>query len=244
MAAHNGVRFIREQIASILPQLRDGDEFLIVDDASTDGTVAVIEAFRDPRIRILRHKENRGVVSTFGHALGQARGEIIFLSDQDDLWRADKVAKFLELFASHPDVTVAMSDLVIIDADGKITSGPRFGGRTFHPGAMRNILRNRYQGSAMAVRRSILDAVLPFPPGIPMHDMWIGIVNQFVGKAAFLPEPLLLYRRHGSNDSPSTHASWSKMLRWRWAILKNLILWRLRGPRNARATAAESSTRN
>lgn len=244
MAAHNGARFIREQIASILPQLRDGDEFLIVDDASTDDTIAIIDAFRDPRIRIVRQTQNRGVVRTFGHALEESSGDIIFLADQDDIWHGDKVAKFLELFAMHPDVTVAMSDLVVIDADGKITSGPRVGERTFHPGVMRNLLRNRYQGSAMALRRSVLDAVLPFPPGIPMHDMWIGIVNQFVGKTAFLPEPLLLYRRHGSNDSPATHASWSKMTRWRWALIRNLVLWRLRMRREARDMPAESTTRD
>ncbi|MGC2638824.1 MAG: glycosyltransferase [Acidobacteriaceae bacterium] len=229
MAVRNGANFIREQIGSILPQLRDGDEFLIVDDASSDDTVAIVEAFRDPRIRILRQTENRGVVQSFGHALDQATGDMIFLADHDDLWRSDKVTKFLDLFAARPDVTVAMSDLVIIDATGKIISGARFGSRTFHPGALRNIIRNRYQGSAMAFRRSILGAILPFPAGIPIHDMWIGIVNQFVGKAAFIPEPLLLYRRHGSNDSPATHASWSKMIRWRWALVKNLILWWLRG---------------
>jgi hypothetical protein len=96
----------------------------------------------------------------------------------------------------------------------------------------------------MAFRRSILPAVLPFPPDIPIHDMWIGIVNRFVGKAAFLPEPLLLYRRHGTNDSPSTHASWGKMIRWRWTVLRNLILWRLRRRRVARATVPEPRARD
>lgn len=244
MAVRNGANFIREQIGSILPQLRDGDEIVVVDDASTDDSLAILEAFQDPRIRITRQPQNRGVVRTFGHALQHAGGDIIFLADQDDLWRNDKVEKILKLFADHPDVTLAMSDLVVIDADGKIASLPRFGSRRFHPGVLRNILKNHYQGSAMAFRRAVLDAVLPFPPGIPMHDMWIGIVNQFVGKAAFLPEPLLLYRRHGTNESPSTHASWTRMMRWRWALVRNLALWRLRRRRGAHVTHAESSIRD
>lgn len=224
MAVYNGANFIQAQIASILPQVGDRDEIIIVDDGSRDNTIAVIEEFCDKRIRIVRQEQNRGVVQTFGRALEEARGEIIFLSDQDDIWRSDKVRKFLELLASQPGVTVAMSDAVIIDATGNAISGPKFGSKRFHRGVLPNLVRNRYQGSAMAFRRSILEYCLPFPPGIPMHDAWIGLVNQLVGKAGFVNEPLLYYRRHGSNDSPDMHAPVMKMIRWRWALIKNLAL--------------------
>jgi glycosyltransferase involved in cell wall biosynthesis len=229
MAVRNGANFIREQIASILPQLSEHDELVIVDDASQDDTLAMIEGFRDTRIRVVRQERNLGVVRSFGRALEEARGEIIFLADHDDIWRADKVEKFLRLFREHPDVTVAMSDLVIIDGAGQVVAGPRFGTRPFHSGILHNLVRNQYQGSAMAFRRSVLERCLPFPEEIPIHDQWIGLVNQFRGKAGFIPEPLLLYRRHGGNDSPSTHAAWGTMLRWRWAVLKNLVLRYLRG---------------
>jgi len=222
MAVYNGASFVEEQISSILSQLGDKDELVIVDDASKDDTLEMVEAFRDERIRIIRNEENRGVVQSFGRGLEEARGEIIFLADQDDIWRADKVEKFLEVFHARPEITVVMSDLVIIDAAGKIVSGPKFGRKRFHQGAFRNLVRNRYQGSAMAFRRSILAYCLPFPADIPIHDAWIGLVNQFVGKAAFIGEPLLLYRRHGSNDSPTTHAPLMQMIRWRWALVKNL----------------------
>jgi hypothetical protein len=154
--------------------------------------------------------------------LEAAGGEIIFLTDHDDKWRADKVQKFLEVFEAHPDITVVMSDLMIIDAAGKIISEPKFGPRKFHQGAFRNLVRNQYQGSAMAFRRSILKYCLPLPADIPIHDVWIGLVNQFVGKAAFIREPLLFYRRHGNNDSPDKHAPLMQMIRWRWALIKNL----------------------
>ena len=122
MAVRNGANFIEEQIASILPQLGDKDEFVIIDDASNDNTIAIIESFRDVRIRIVRNEHNRGVVQSFGRALEEAKGEIIFLTDHDDIWRADKVEKFLDVFNAHPDITVVMSDLVIIDAAGRIVS--------------------------------------------------------------------------------------------------------------------------
>lgn len=222
MAAHNGARFIEEQIASILPQLRKDDEIIVVDDASQDNTVAIVECFRDPRIRLIRQERNRGVVQSFGRALEEVRGEVIFLADQDDVWRADKVEKFLEVFRTHPELTVVMSDRVIIDAAGKVTSGPKFATRKFHGGLLHTLVRNSYQGSAMALRRSILGYCLPFPTEIPIHDVWIGLVNRFVGKAGFIPEPLLFYRRHGANESPETHASLMQMVRWRWALAKNL----------------------
>lgn len=222
MAVHNGANFIAEQIASILPQLAQQDEFVIVDDASKDNTIAIVEGFHDERIRIVRNEQNRGVVRSFGRALEAAEGEIIFLTDHDDVWRADKVEKFLKAFESHPDVTVVMSDIVIIDAAGRIVSTQKFGSKKFHEGVLLNLVSNRYQGSAMAFRRSILEYCLPFPSDIPIHDVWIGLVNQFVGKAAFIGEPLLLYRRHGNNDSPETHAPLMRMIRWRWALVKNL----------------------
>ncbi|HEX4007830.1 MAG TPA: glycosyltransferase family 2 protein [Acidobacteriaceae bacterium] len=224
MAAWNSARFIREQIASILPQLGEHDELVIVDDASQDDTCAIIESFCDARLRVVRQERNLGVVRSFAHALEEARGDIVFLADHDDIWRADKVEKFLQLFREHPEVTVAMSDLVVIDASGTVVSEPRFGDKKFHAGLLRNLVRNRYQGSAMAFRRSVLQRCLPFPADIPMHDQWIGLVNQFRGRTGFIPEPLLFYRRHGANESPSTHAAWGKMLRWRWAMLKNLVL--------------------
>lgn len=224
MAVRNGSNFIREQIASILPQLGSEDELVIVDDASLDDTVAIIEGFCDCRIRVIRQANNRGVIQSFGHALQEAKGEIIFLSDHDDLWRADKVEKFMDMFRKCPEVTVILSDLVIIDASGKIASEPRFKNKRFHPGALHNIVRNRYHGSAMAFRRAVLEFCLPFPRDIPMHDMWIGIANQFFGKAGFIGEPLLMWRRHGSNDSPIVHAPLLQMIRWRWALTKNLVL--------------------
>lgn len=228
MAVHNGAQFLAEQIASILPQLSTDDELVIVDDASVDNSIAIVESFHDERIRILRQPENRGVVRTFAHALAVARGEIVFLADQDDVWDLGKVQKFIETFAGNPDVTLVISDLVLIDGAGNRISGPKFSQRKFHPGALRNVIRNRYQGSAMAMRRSILDYCLPIPDDVPMHDMWIGVVNQFVGRAAFIQEPLLLYRRHGSNDSPDRHAPVPRMIRWRWSLVRNLCLLYLR----------------
>ncbi len=224
MATYNGERFIHEQLASILGQLNADDEIVVVDDGSSDQTVSIIESFCDRRIRLFRHPCNCGILKTFGRALEEARGEIIFLSDQDDVWRADKVAKITEMFARRPDVSLVISDCSVIDAAGNVTIASRHKAMKFYLDAFRNIVRNRYLGCAMAFRRSTMDYCLPIPADVPQHDMWIGIVNQFVGKAGFIDEPLLAYRRHDRNGSPEKHAPLGQIIRWRWALVKNLAI--------------------
>lgn len=224
MASYNGERFVQEQLDSILGQLENDDEVVIVDDVSTDSTVAIIERFFDKRIRIFRQARNGGVLKAFGRALEEATGKIIFLADQDDVWRGDKVSKFKHMFSTRADLSLVLSDASIIDANGDLVAKTRFRSGQFHPGALQNIVRNSYLGCSMAFRRSILDYCLPFPADIPMHDMWIGILNQLVGKTGFIDEPLICYRRHDNNISPGKHAPLPQMIRWRWALVKNLIL--------------------
>jgi glycosyltransferase involved in cell wall biosynthesis len=224
MATYNGERFIHEQLSSILAQLNADDEIVVVDDASSDQTLSIVEGFCDRRIRIIRQPRNSGILKTFGRALQEARGEIVFLSDQDDVWRPDKVSKISSIFAQRPEVSLVISDCSVIDAAGNVTLESRHKATRFYLGAFRNIVSNRYLGCAMAFRRSTIEYCLPFPADIPQHDMWIGIVNQFVGRAEFINEPLFAYRRHDRNGSPGQHAPIVQMIRWRWSLVKNLSL--------------------
>lgn len=228
MATYNGEQFVREQIASILVQLSARDELVIVDDASQDRTLAIIEGFQDERIRILKQPKNLGVLSTFARALSEARGEFIFLADQDDIWHPNKVETVRQTFLADSNVSLVATDFSIIDGEGntKVESGTS--SRKFQPGVLHNVVRNRYLGCSMAFRRWILDYCLPFPADTPMHDMWIGIVNQIIGKTGYIDQPLVSYRRHGKNASPERHASLWQMIRWRWALVKNILAFYLR----------------
>ena len=97
MATYNGEKFIREQIASILPQLNLEDELIISDDNSSDDTVEIIRSFKDARIQLLHHSPC-GVAWNFENALKQAKGEYIFLADQDDVWLPGKVDAVMKEF--------------------------------------------------------------------------------------------------------------------------------------------------
>jgi len=204
MAAYNGARYIEAQIASILPQLAPNDEIVIVDDASNDDTVARINKMRDSRIRLYVHKRNEGVVATFEDALRCATGKILFLCDDDDLWAPTKVERTLREFEQHPEAQVVASRVALIDERGSPLPDSRVNRNgVFQTGFWRNIVKNHYQGSAMAIRASFLGQVLPFPCGtLFLHDVWIGTRNDARGgRTVFINEPLVFYRRHSQNAS-------------------------------------------
>ena len=98
MASFNGNKYIKKQLDSILSQLGIDDEVIIVDDASEDDTVSTIMNFNDPRIKLFENENNTGVIASFERSITLAKGEIIFLSDQDDIWLPNKIQKMMSLF--------------------------------------------------------------------------------------------------------------------------------------------------
>ena len=201
MATYNGARFIRQQLGSILPQLGRSDEVIISDDSSSDETLSIIEGFGDRRIQILRGNTFRCPTYNFEHAVSHARGEIIFLSDQDDEWVVGWVERALRELET---VDLVVCDAYMIDAQGEswsssntISDGKRV------PGVLRNLYRNRYVGCCCAFRRRVLDVALPFPRNLPWHDWWIGLIADSCFKTRFLCDKMVRYRRHGGNASPT-----------------------------------------
>jgi glycosyltransferase involved in cell wall biosynthesis len=204
MAAYNGAAYIELQLRSILQQLSASDEVVIVDDASTDATMEVIQGVQSPLIRLIHHDKNRGVVQTFEDALRSATGDILFLADGDDIWAANKVEQFLRGFRANPNAKLITSRVSFIDEHGAPTESDMYHNRKiFQWKFWPNVLCNHFQGSAMAFRASLLHAVLPFPKRVGfLHDQWIGTVNARMGTSAVcLEEPLLFYRRHPHNLS-------------------------------------------
>jgi len=237
MATYNGSRWVRLQLESILAQLGAADEVIVVDDTSRDDTLEVIAGLADGRIKVTRNERNLGVDRTFEKALALAQGDIIFLSDQDDVWRSDKVKSVLATFDADPKITLVLSDARIVDGQGDEIDSSYFAARgAFFPGVLANIVKSKFLGCAMAFRSEVRDKALPFPHPIPGHDMWIGIVNELHGKTRFIDAPLIDYRRHGKNLSPSTHQDLSKMITWRWQLIAGVFRHRFGGrPRSSQA---------
>ena len=207
MAVYNGLPYLPAQMASVLAELQAEDELIVVDDQSTDGSHAWLQGLRDPRVTLTRNEHNLGVRGSFERALGACTRPVVFLCDQDDLWLPGKRQAMLAAFESDPQCTVVVSDAQVIDAEGKV-SAPSFmatrGG--FKGGWWATLVKNRYLGCCMALRREIVELGLPIPPKSPMHDMWFGLLGAGRGRVCYLPQPYLQYRRHGKNATPSSHA--------------------------------------
>lgn len=219
MATYNGSRFIREQLESILLQLPTESEIVVADDGSTDDTLSVVSSLNDSRIRVLPAESHLGVIYNFERALHSAKGDIIFLSDQDDVWLPRKVEKVLDLLKT--------CDLVMHNAymsyDG--VRGSRLSEiRPYARGLFRNWLKNSYHGCCMAFRRSVLEKALPFPKKLPMHDQWLGLIAEKYFKVGYLPEPLVDYRQHTMNATHlgNSSAGLFKKIKWRLDLLKAL----------------------
>ena len=225
MATYNGAPYIERQLRSILSQLAQADEVILVDDHSSDATLDVVARIGDARIRIYRNDFNEGITRTFERSLRQASGDVIFLSDQDDIWYPEKVKKFIEVFDSRPDVTLVLSDAKIINDSDEIVAESYLETRGgFSAGIWHNIIKNKYLGCTMAFRRAMLDTFLPIPKDVPMHDVWIGCINSIYGKPYILKAPLMGYRRHQYNATPSRRRGMTHILAGRWKLVKNLCL--------------------
>ncbi len=232
LATRNGELFLPDLLRSALQAIANYDTELIVsDDDSTDATLDVLRSELPPDAKIF-YNHFRSPTFNFEFLIGKASGDILFLCDQDDVWMPYKIDRVVRIFQEQPDVTLVLSDAQVIDETGHLIAPSFFKPRGgFRSGILATILSNRYLGCTMAFRKKMVRFLLPFPPDVPMHDMWIGSVNSIYGKTHYINEPLLNYRRHQHNASPFEHANWLQMIKWRYALAKDLFQLVVKHPR-------------
>lgn len=222
MAAYNGGRFITAQLRSVCAQLAAEDEVVISDDGSTDDTIERIEEMSDRRIRLYRHERRTTIAANFENALRHARGDLIILCDQDDVWLEGRVAAAKRALRGR---LLMVCDCQFVRDDGAVVVESFFALYGAGPGLVKNLMKNTYMGSAMSFRRELLDIALPFPPSIPMHDQWLGLVAELSGSVRFVPEVLVRHNCHAGNASPTvTRVALPLHTRlWqRWVLLTHL----------------------
>lgn len=224
LATYNGEPYIREQVNSILEQLAPGDELVISDDASSDRTLEIVRSFNDSRIKILRNELAKGVSGNFENAMRHAKGDYIFLADQDDMWLPGKVSSCLDEL-KHCDLV--LHDASIVNKDLVPQNKTLFSELKIKEGFVHNFIKNRFTGCCMAFNRSVLSYVSPVPiKSYFLHDNWIGLMVSLKGKISFINRPLILFRRHESNNSTAGSKSalhLSKKILSRLSIGYNII---------------------
>ena len=231
MATYRGQDFVAEQVHSILAQLGPDDELVVVDDASPDGTVLVLTALadRDQRIRLHTRTSNHGYVRTFEEALGLAKGRLLLLADQDDVWLPGRVE---EMRRALRDVDVVATNLTTLGGPDGIR-GPygqpdwvlRHVDSTRYVRNIVGILAgNRpYYGCAMGLRRAPLDPVLPIPSWMrESHDLWLALYGNVFGSITHLPIRTVARRLHGENQTPNRPRDPLTVIRSRLRLLRCL----------------------
>lgn len=207
MATYNGEKYLRQQMDSILAQTYGHFELIVVDDASTDRTIPILQEYAasDDRVQVFPAEKNIGFVANFERGLRLVKGEFIAFSDQDDVFREDKIELLQNALIANQNCDLVISDLTVIDESGKeiVRSMWRYQRLKPKPGKpFRRLIYNNFAtGCAMMIRRRLLDFALPFPPDCHAHDWWLAVVAASFngGGICLVNDPLTAYRQHGKN---------------------------------------------
>lgn len=221
MATYNGEKYIEKQVRTILNNLKEDDELIISDDGSKDKTIEIINNFNDKRIKLLDGPK-KGIKQNFANAIKNTTGDYIFLSDQDDVWMENKVDTIIKCFEENNYILI-QHDAIVVDEKDKVLYESFAQHRKVKTGIIKNLIKNSYHGCCIALKRELINEILPIPNNIYLHDQWIGMVAELNGKTHFLDEKLIKYRRHSDNNSSFKHLPVSKMLLNRINYTKMII---------------------
>jgi glycosyltransferase involved in cell wall biosynthesis len=222
MATYNGEAFVSQQIESILAQDYPHIRIVIRDDCSTDGTRAILEAYKQKhpsRIVLLTGEKRLGVRGNFSCLMGHAIANYVMFADQDDIWQREKVKKTLEKmeelesrFSSEKPLLVH-TDLTVVNQDLKVIAPSFWRYTQINAPRIKSLNRLLVQpavtGCTVMINRSLLKLAWPIPQNCVMHDSWLALVCAAFGQVEALPYASVLYRQHSKN-SVGAAKFWSK----------------------------------
>jgi glycosyltransferase involved in cell wall biosynthesis len=212
LTTYNSETFLPALLDSLFSQTRQDFTLLVSDDASTDGTVAILEAYskRYPgRIRQLAPNPSRlGVIANFDRVLEHSGADYTFLCDHDDVWLAHKIERSMEAMhaleaANAPGTPLLVhTDLAVTGPDLEILSDSFFDYAGVDPAKsspVKMLLSNVATGCTTVINRALRLKARPIPGQATMHDHWLALVAVTTGATAYVDGPTILYRQHGGN---------------------------------------------
>jgi hypothetical protein len=211
LCTYNGERFLPQQLASIANQTRLPDELVVCDDRSTDRTLSMVREFAGSApfpVKIFDSEHNLGVAANFERAIRLCEGNLIALSDQDDIWYPIRLERSEQEFTAHPEAGLIFSDADVIDDKNELT-GPTLWQRFSFAGKHeRDLLTGHYgvlakhrfvTGATVMLRACLRDRCLPIGKGF-IHDEWIALITAAFCDLRPINQPLIRYRIHGSQQ--------------------------------------------
>lgn len=207
LAYYNGSNYIREQIQSIKQNQLPHDVSVnihVYDDGSRADEFAMLQslASEDESIKVHRNAKNLGVIRTFERGIAQSRADYIMLSDQDDIWLNDKIAKSLDGIRRIEGAEPALVFTNLRPVDQNLnTLREHMLDLNFVQDSSRLplLFQNVASGCTFILNRKLAALSLPFPEKIPMHDHWLACCAAFGGRLGYVAEPTILYRQHSGN---------------------------------------------
>ena len=216
LATYNGERYLKEQLDSILNQTYKNIRIIISDDCSKDGTRDILKEYeKNENIKVYYQENNLGYVKNFEFLLSKVQSDIYMLSDQDDIWKEEKVEKSVEKL-KEGNFDLVFGDLEVVDEN--LNTIQKSYNTYMH--LMHRIntcikdyrlqyLYNCMTGCTIIAKKDFLQKVLPFPTDSKylIHDYWLGLITSIYGKVGYLSTPYILYRQHTDNQVGISKAS-------------------------------------
>lgn len=224
LCTYNGEKYIKEQLESIINQKLPPDEIIICDDVSSDRTKEIVyETLKtwNGNWKFIENKHNLGFIKNFEKAIHSCMGDIIFLSDQDDVWNLDKISIINQVFEEHPETLMVFHDAEIVDSHlsylGNTVwglNGLKHDYSKFYQNDYSNLIAlNPVQGAAMAFRKELFDMSIPFPDHVS-HDDWLALNAALNGEIFPVHQCLLKYRQSGKNTLGASTIGINKIKKW------------------------------
>lgn len=208
LATYNGEQYLREQLNSILSQSYSNFRLLISDDLSTDSTREILAEYveKDKRIIIFNQEKNLGVVKNFEFLLKKVENKYYMFSDQDDIWKENKIEKSIQTL-EETNSDLVYTDLEVVDENLNVTYKSYWKLKGIYNKIKKYnnfeslYLNNFVTGCTILSKKEFIKEVLPLPntSKFVLHDYWIPLILSQKHKITYIEEPLIKYRQHKNN---------------------------------------------
>lgn len=224
MCTYNGAQYLHEQLDSIAAQTRLPDELIVCDDQSDDTTTEIVKTFATKvpfQVRLTINNEKLGSTKNFEKAIRLCVGDIIALSDQDDVWHPYKLRCIEKIFSGSLRIGAVFTDAEMVDERlhplgyrlWQSVGFSRIKQKCVTKGKAIDVLlkRNVVTGATMAFRAKFKRLVLPIPD-IWVHDGWIALLIAATTDLGIIHKPLIKYRQHQRQQIGAIAKGFSKKL--------------------------------
>lgn len=216
LATYNGEKFVKEQIESILNQTYENFNLIISDDASTDNTLNILEEYekKDTRIKVFKKEKNKGLIDNFEFLLKNVTSDYFMFSDQDDIWKKDKIEKSINKLKEESSGLV-YTDLEIVDEKLNVIYPSYWKYKQIYIKIIKYnnfealYLNNFVTGCTILAKSKYIKDILPLPRNskFVLHDYWTALIISAKDKISYVEEPTIQYRQHKNNRVGSSRKS-------------------------------------